>query len=340
MSFEEIFDFALSEAQSRRYNVEAGEFMYDIAYLIASLAYPSIERCERLEENAFALTAVGEKLDLKVAEQGMDRKASTYSSGTVRLKGDRGAVINEGTIIASDTLLFETESTVIIPEIGYIDTTAICCVPGTIGNVDKNTINRIPVTVPGLTSVTNITAFSGGYDEEDDEKLRQRWIDKTHNPINGGNINQIEQWAKEVDGVGDAMGIDLWDGPGTVKVIVSGMDSTAATESVLSAVREKIENRRVAGGGEYTFESAQEYPVNVNVKIIGNAAQEDITESLRVFLSKIGMKKGYISYGKINQNILSVAGVEDCSNLLLNGEKENVVFDAGYVPVLGEVTFE
>lgn len=94
-------------------------------------------------------------------------------------------------------------------------------------------MNRLLTAMQGVAAVSNLGAATGGYDAETDAALYARLSAFRREPATSGNIHQYEQWALEVDGVGAARAIDLWNGPGTVKVVLAGnglepVDETAA----------------------------------------------------------------------------------------------------------------
>ena len=74
---------------------------------------------------------------------------------------------------------------------------------------------------------------------------------------------------------------------------------------------------------------------------ITNDVTEEMTENIKIaisnYLSGDAIKKSYISYAKIGGCILAVDGVDDYSNLKINGGTSNISIPAGSVPVLGSV---
>lgn len=96
---------------------------YDLLYPVAEQVFSLQNEISTLDLNAFALTAVGEYLDRKVAEQGITRKAATYATGMVRISGDVGATIQKGSKVAADEVMFAVDKTAVIPNNGYIDLT-------------------------------------------------------------------------------------------------------------------------------------------------------------------------------------------------------------------------
>lgn len=132
MTLEEIIEYMLSSVPDE-YDISVGSFFYDLLYPVAEQVYLIQNKIKALSTNAFALTAAGEYLDRKTAEQGITRKAATYSSGIVRITGNRGEIVSKGSKIAADNILFSVDETMSIPESGYVELTATCTTAGSIG---------------------------------------------------------------------------------------------------------------------------------------------------------------------------------------------------------------
>ena len=83
----------------------------------------------------------------------------------------------------------------------------IAAIAGKSGNVPANTITVNSDKIVGLSSITNETATTGGYDEESDENFIERIKEYDQSQDNSfiGNDNDYRRWALEVDGVGEAV---------------------------------------------------------------------------------------------------------------------------------------
>lgn len=339
MTFDEIIEYMLASVPSE-YDTSVGSFFYDLLYPVAEQVFSLQNKISELDLNAFALTAVGEYLDRKVAEQVITRKAATYATGMVRISGDVGATIQKGSKVAADEVMFAVDKTAVMPNNGYIDLPATCVTAGAVGNVDVGDISYFPVTLPKLTDVTNITAFTGGYDEESDSELLERYLEKVSRPNVSGNKYHYIEWAKEISGVGNVRVIPLWNGAGTVKVVITDTDNQPATDELITAVAEHIENLRPIGAN-VTVANAKALTVNISVNIT-NDVTEEMTENIKTaisnYLSGDAIKKSYISYAKIGGCILAVDGVDDYSNLKINNGTANITIANGAVPVLGSVS--
>lgn len=336
MTVDEIMEYLLSEIPDG-YDVSVGSFFYDILYPVAEKIYLIQKDIAALAENSFALTAKGEYLDRKVAEQGLKRREAEYAHGIVRITGSRGEIVSKGAKMAADNILFKTEESAVIPEIGYVDVSAVCMTAGSGGNVKTGVINRFPVTLPGLTEVTNIEAFTGGYDAESDSELLERYLEKVSRPNVSGNKYHYIGWAKEVVGVGGVNVIPLHAGEGTVKVIITDTENKPADDELISKVKEHIEENRPIGA-EVTVVSASALSIDISVVLVSEVeVKSDIENAVRQYFANTALKKSYVSYAKIGGIILSVDGVEDYSDLKINGGTENISISDGSVPVLGSV---
>lgn len=338
MTVDEIIEYMLASVPSE-YDTSVGSFFYDLLYPVAEQIYRLQGDITLLEKNAFALTAVGEYLDRKVAEQGTTRKQATFSKGTVRISGDVGAVIPKGAKVASGDILFAVDKDAVISDSGYADVSATCVVAGSVGNVAAGQINRFPVTLPKITDVSNITAFTGGYDEETDSELLQRYLEKVSRPnVSGSKYHYIE-WAKEITGVGEVSVIPLWNGAGTVKVVITDTNNQPANAELILAVQTHIDEHKPIGA-KVTVVSATQLTINISAKLSFDGAtgiKDKISEVLTEYLTGEALNKSYISYAKIGGCILAVDGVDDYTNLKINNGTANISIPAGSVPVLGNV---
>lgn len=338
MTVDEILNDLLASVPEE-YDTSVGSFFYDHFYPVAEWLYFLQNKINELENNAFALTASGEYLDRKVAEQGITRRQSSYAKGTVRIYGNHGEIVRQNSKVAADNILFAVDKTVSIPQNGYVDVTATCVVGGSVGNVKKGEINRFPVTLPGLTAVENITDFTGGYNAETDKDLLERYIEKVSRPNVSGNKYHYIEWAKEVTGVGDAQVIPLWNGAGTVKVVIVDLDNQPASAELIDAVKSHIEENRPIGAN-VTVVAATALKLKITLTLVSEdktGLSDKISAVVKDYLTEVALNKSYISYAQIGSLILSVDGIDDYRNLKINGGTSNITLATGTVPVLESV---
>ena len=342
MNQEQILSRLLSQI-SDEFDKTVGSFFYDVDRPLSEQLAEIYVRVEEILKNGFALTAKGTYLDTKVAEQGIVRKPATKAIVSITVTGTPGSKISSGDKVASDTLVFTVTQNATLEETGTATVTAQCDTPGKIGNVPIGAINRFPVTLAGLVSVVNETAAEDGFDEETDDELRERYFEKVSLPATSGSKYHYIMWAKEISGVGDAKCLPLWNGNGTVKVIIINSDKGAASEELITEVKNHIEENRPIGA-EVTVESATPLVLDIDVSLVLangvdiETARTKISESITRYLQKNAFTGTYISYAQIGGCILSCAEINDYSDLTLNGGIDNIDIGETEVPVLGVVS--
>jgi uncharacterized phage protein gp47/JayE len=328
---------------SDEYDKSEGSFFYDVIKPVAIELETAYLEQENILNKGFAETAEGEYLDKIVVEQGVYRKPPTKATTTVVVGGTENAVVNIGDKVASDIVEYSFLENKIIDSSGTVNVLVECDEYGSIGNVPAGAIRYFPVTLPGLTSVTNPEPVTNGYDGETDEELRQRYFEKVRTPATSGNKYHYRNWAKEVVGVGDAKVFPLWNGNGTVKVIIIDSNKTGADQTLVDEVFNHIEELRPIGA-TVTVESAVELIINISVSLTidtNNYTITDVINNIKTkiteYLKEIAFVETYISYAKIGSLILSSAGVLDYTNLTINNGTSNVLIADNEVAVLGDV---
>ena len=162
-------------------------------------------------------------LDKRVGEFGVYRKAGTKATGEIKVEGKEGAIITNGTLIKANDLYFTVLNDIELPaeNILYVEANEA----GYKNNLLANTEFELVEKNDKVTKLINEVEFTNGVDVETDEDLRKRFVKVVNNPSASGNKNHYEEWALEVNGVGRAIVYPLWNGNGTVKVMIIGNDN-------------------------------------------------------------------------------------------------------------------
>ena len=404
------------------YDKTEGSLFYD------NLAPVSIEieeirkTLEYIFLNSFAETAEGEYLDNICKEVGVFRRKATKSKGTVIIKGVPGTVVEVNTKVASDTYIYLTTQEKIISAAGSVEVPIESEKYGKIYNIPKGTITNFPVTIPGLNEVINnsetVDGYDGetddelreryyfkvrepvtsgniyhykkwafevegvggvkvfplwngngtvkvvvvnsdihenevinnsetvdGYDGETDDELRERYYFKVREPVTSGNIYHYKKWAFEVEGVGGVKVFPLWNGNGTVKVVVVNSDIHEADETLLKRVRDYLEEVRPIGA-TVTVKSAIGKAISISgtVKISKNIKFDEVkTEfetKVKEYFRKVGFKQDYVSYAQLGNILLNIQGVSDYDDLKINNTTLNVQLAAEEIPKLTTITLQ
>jgi uncharacterized phage protein gp47/JayE len=311
-------------------NKREGSFIYDgisPAAIELALAYIELDRVINL---GFIQTTYGQYLDYRAAEHGLTRKAATKATGQVTILGSQGTVVPVGSVFATGSgVEFETTDEVTIDETGQVSADIEAVDAGTGGNVPAETITEILVSIQGVTDVINNDPTEGGTDEETDDALVSRLLEKVRLPATSGNVAHYKQWALEVAGVGDAKVFPTWDGPLTVKVAVIDSNKQPASAEIVQDVAGYIEEVRPIGA-TVTVESAAGLNIDVSATVVLDTGavladvQAAFESALDEYLQEIAFEQNYVSYAQIGALLLNTSGVLDYSNLLLNGASANV----------------
>ena len=341
MTKEDLQASMLSDISSE-YDKTEGSFFYDAITPVAIELEKSYEEQGSILSNAFAGTASGEYLERKCSELGINRKAATKSTGQVEITGAVGASITLGSLVSTELITFAITENKTIGATGKELVSVECQTFGIAGNVPSGSIKYFPITLEGITAVTNPSTFSDGYDAETDVSLRQRYYEKINTPATSGNTYHYKQWAKEVEDVGDAKVFPTWDGAGTVKVVICDRNKRAATTELITDTAAYIETNRPIGA-TVTVVSATEKAINATATIVlGNGrtldqVKADFETALTEYFKEVAFVDTYISYAKVGSILYDVYGVSDYSNLTLNTTTANITIADTEIPVLGTV---
>lgn len=273
----------------------------------------------------------------------LERRQATYASGTLRVTAGSGRISAGDLFATAAGVQFMAEEDV---NVTAGDTFAVSAVePGSAGNAAAGTVIAMPVTIQGIGGITNDEAFTGGYDEESDEDLRERYYEALQKPANGGNIWAYEQWAKTVDGVGRVVVIPTPRGPNTVDVVLIDSSGVPAPAELVAEVQALLDpNHNGDGMGEApigavcTVSAATPKVLDISMAITASGDPSDeIEAALDALLRKTALAGTALRYADVVATVL-VEGVEDYSALTINGRAGSVSFEATECPVLGEVT--
>lgn len=282
----------------------------------------------------------------------ISRTQAVVAGGVVTVTGK--GTVNIGDIFATDGgVRFISGEKVTVD--GEADVLVSCEVAGTIGNVPAESVKVMPVTIAGISSCTNKQPITGGYDEETDEHLLERFVLALQQPATSGNQWQYAQWALSVDGVGDCKVFPLGHGNHTVDIVLLGSDGKPASDDVITNVQNYIdpdstgEGNGIAPIGARCFVSpavALEVNISLNVQMLSSGEQEAIKQAIQKaiesYFASIAFKQDYVSYARIGEAVLNAEGVLDYTDLQLNSTTGNLDVSERQVPILAglDVTFD
>lgn len=275
-------------------------------------------------------TAVGEYLDRVVADYGITRKPATATVRKVMTTGP----VDIGSRWAINDVVFKI--TALLSTGVY---SATCETAGSIGNTYSGTLSNIDNTSDVAATLGDI--LTAGTDEETDDNLRSRFYEQVRSPSTSGNIADYKQWALSVPGVGGAKVFPLWNGNGTVKVLVVNSDM-AIDETLPNKVAGYIETVRPIGA-TVTVASPGGVEIGVTADVIldGSQTLNDVqtafTKSVAQYFKESVFVNYSISYAKIGAQLLATPGVKDYTNLLVNGGTSNIAIGDTELPMIGAI---
>ena len=260
------------------------------------------------------------------------------ANGQVTVTGQSGAYIIRGSLFQTkDGLRFYTIESATIPSDGTEASIAVQAADtGMKGNVAPGTITEIPYSIPNVYSVTNPEKCTDGADEETDAALLARLLFRVRQPITSGNANHYRSWAMSVDGVGNCKVIPLWNGNGTVKVIIVTAENESASKELIQKVSRYIESQRPIGA-TVTVVSPAPVSVDITAEVYGTVNADAVTDAVSAYFKNTGFSLSYVSLAQIGRLILGVNGITDYRNLKLSGKAENIRLTNEQIPVVGKV---
>ena len=324
------------------------------------LIEPLVMELAKLYDNldsAVALTfgqyTFGQYLELRAQEHGILRRAAVKATGNITVTGTNGTVLPMGTIVGTSTVAgsftpgvqFETTERAVISA-GTVTIPIIARVGGVEGNVEAGTIRLLISALNGISSIVNASACTGGVAIESDDDLRERLLRAVMNPVAGGTKTDYETWALEVADVGQATCIPLWDGPGTVKLVIVDADGAPAGSDILTAVKTYIDPDDGLGGGKApigaTLTVVAPTPLTIDVVVQyvvvpghDSTAVHDAIEAALTALIQSLKPGDIVRYTTIANTVHDTEGVLDYNSLTVNTGTSNITPSATEKPTVG-----
>lgn len=315
-----------------------GSFIYTATAPLAAeevMFYAAMDRC--LDEIRVDKCS-REMLIARAAEQGLKPHEATAAVWTARIEPQTlnvgiGARFNCGSINLQVTgriseglweLTSETE--------------------GTIANTLQDELVPIGY-INGLEDATLEELIDPGTDEEDTEDFRERYLIFLRTPAASGNVHDYYNWAMSVDGVGAAKVDPLWDGEGTVRIVIVDDRKRAATEALCDDVYDYIEERRPVGA-HVTIQSGVEVSVNVTARVRMKSGysiagiQAAYRDAIAEYLEEHAFESSATKIATIQDLLYHVEGVDDYDLVKINGSTQNMIIEANEVAVIGTVQLE
>lgn len=319
-----------------------GSIIYDaLAPCCVELAQMYIE-LSGIYDQVFIDTAVGEALDKLVEQNGVKRKDATYALR----KGEFNMVV------PVDNRFSDGENTYIVIEniVGTNNSILRCEQAGVVGNSYYGSLTPITY-LQGLTKAELTDIIDMGDDIESDEDLRVRYMESVTAPEFGGNVSDYQNKVKSLTGVGGCKVVPIWNGGGTVKLIITNSQGGVPTSSLVNDVQEAVDPnqdqqglgiapighvvtvvgavaRNISVSATFTLESGVD-PTDIQDSV--NNIVDNYFKSLSTKWDKEDNLIARIS--QLETRLLGVAGVLDITNTKMNNSTSNLSLESNEIPV-------
>ena len=303
---------------------------------------------ERVEDNMYLSTMDEEHLVLYGEDKGITRKAATNAVILARFKQE----IETGTRFYAGDMNY----TVLEKVTGY-DYKILCDTPGRVGNTfstedELDTVDYVE-DYQGGTLVSLLTA---GTEEEDAEVYRARLIQERQGSYYGGNKEDYQRFIKNQNGVGACKvkrrtieDTNIYPYILTDSYSIPGSGLIDQLQTVIDPVQNHGEGEGIAPIGHTVIIKAavaKEINISSNITYDTGYSQEDVqsqmnTEVDRYFLELAkeweNTESMIVRIAQIEARLLSITGIIDISETMLNGTAENIILGYEYIPVRGTV---
>lgn len=345
LTYESILQRMLDKIPSN-IDKREGSIIYNaLAPAAAELAQAYIE-LKDIENRTYADTSFLDDLTKRAAERGVNRKDATKA---IR-KGVFNIDIPLGARFSGDDLNY-----IAIEKISFGEYKVQCETPGEAGNNYSGVL--IPIDyINGLETALLTDIIIPGENMEDDESLRKRYFDTLESESFGGNISDYKKKTNELDGVGGTKVYPVWNGGGTVKLVIIDSNYSKPSATLVNDVQTSIDPVINQGKGIgiapighiVTITGVVEKIVNIKsnitlqtgyiwadvvprIKEVINAYMNDLNSTWADNINLV------VRISQIETRILNVPGVLDIQNTLLNNVAENLLLSENEIAVLGEV---
>ena len=317
-----------------------GSFLDEIASgsAIAHASFYSI--LEKMLNVAFIKDSFEDNIDKRVSEFGVKRKQGQPAMGYLTFTGENGTIIYREQPIKYNNLTYQT---VCVEEFVKIENGSVkIIVQAENAGSEYNIPSSATLTseIEGVTKITDYTPYKVGTNDETDDELKERFFYIQAHKGTSGNVDDYINWALQVDGVKNVKVIPLWNGNGTVKVIVMTKNNRNVSPEVVEATKEYIESKRPIGAN-VTVTTPRVLDIQISAKVEHEkyVDLDSIKAQFRDYVDEYLVNAvSEITYTKIAGILSKIEGVIDYSNLTINNGTRNIKLVTDQVGSVGTIT--
>lgn len=364
------FEFYLTQMMAKvpdDIDKRQGSIIYDALAPAAMVMAQQSLSLSNIVRETYIKTADSEFLDYRAVEHGTSRQLATAAQVKAKFLDSKGNSIDNveiGDRFASlgDTPVFYKVIKINDDLTGMLETEEVGTRPnGYLGQI-------LPVTPNDVLSWAEIIEVSiPAKDNETDDHLRNRLLSTDSWIAYGGNIADYLDMISKISAVGSAQVYPVWNGGGTVKLVILDNDLMPASPELLTKVKNEVDPPDSEGLGyglapiDHVVTVMAPEPVEID---ISTKVEVDVQRDIEVLKPKIldaindyfylkhvawsvlnkSTGRGYaltIYRSQVLNAIMKVDGVVNVSIPLLNGEDDDIALrftnELSQLPIVGEV---
>lgn len=300
-------------------------------------------------------TATGPYLDMHGDMIGLPRREATHAEGYVTVEAKSNVSLPAGVIFITygddhdNPLYYVSKNNVKLNEGDTEEIAVVAEQTGTGSNIPDNSIDNVEDDYTAVIEVVSSRDIKGAIDDEDDETYRGRILDFWRNRPSSGTVNDYKMWAKEVEGVGDVEVESVWEGGGTVRVLITDVEGKIANEELIKKVQAHIDPVPGKGLGKApigawatvaTMEGVTVDIVISNITVVRGRDKDEVAQSIKSNIDNYLSATNYINYNMIVSITIKTTGVNDFSELTINGKKDNIELSKTSRATIGVFDYE
>lgn len=348
-SYEQILEALLSHVPDS-FDKREGSIIYDALAPVAVELINMYIALDGILNESFADTASLEFLKRRAAERGIVQEPATYAI----LHAD--FTPTDLDIPIGSRFNHETMNYVVIEKIMEGQYKVQCEEAGSAAN---NALGQlIPIDfIQGLQTATITELLIPAQDEEGVEHLRKRYFDTINAQAYGGNVADYVAKTESIAGVGGCKVVPVWNGGGTVKLIIVDSAYAEPSDELIAEVKQIMDPEEHSGQGygvapighQVTVVGATSVMINVNCEITyqsgwsWESAGSYITAAVDEYIND--MRSDWsdtdnliVRISRIESAILGATGVTDVNGVTINGSNRNIILNSDEIPVRGVIT--
>lgn len=304
---------------------------------------------DNIINESFADTASYEFLQRRAEERGLYPHSPTNAA----LKAEFNMDVPIGSRFSKEELIYK-----VTKRIDSYHYEIICETKGRVGNQYFGTI--IPVEyIDGLTKAEITELLIPGEDMEEVEVFRKRYFDSFDAKAYGGNKKDYTTKTNAIDGVGATKILPVWNGGGTVKVIILDSEFNVASKTLIEKVQDILDPLASSGlgvgiapiGHVVTVTTAIATTVNIKTTITfddgysWDSVSDNANKAISDYLLELRKEwekstDTIVRLSQIDTRLLAIDGIIDIENTEINGNKSNLILNEEEIPVMGVILVE